>query len=137
MRLLPRLGTSRIIEPLPLLTSLGRTTTKSAENSTSPSFRLIALLKIDDGRVVRIRNREREVDAADDALIGSRVAKGFALEHIRTRGNLDTDHARVSGRMLKRKIRKKELARRSERIAPKDSMAARTGGRPPEGAPSR
>ena len=43
MRALPRLGTSSSSEPLPWLTSFGRTALKSEENSTSPFFRFTAL----------------------------------------------------------------------------------------------
>ena len=43
MRDCPRFGFSRIIEPLLLRGSFGRIATKSAENSTSPFFRLTAL----------------------------------------------------------------------------------------------
>ena len=41
----PRFGTSRIMEPLLLFESLGRTAMKAEENSTSPSLRLTALAR--------------------------------------------------------------------------------------------
>jgi hypothetical protein len=62
---------------------------KSAENSTSPFFKLTAFFQIHDALVMAIVHGQREVDAASDPFIGTGVAKSLSPEHIIARGDLD------------------------------------------------
>ena len=52
---------------------------KSEENSTSPSFRLTALLEVYDALVVRIGDGEGEINASSDALVGPAVPNCLPL----------------------------------------------------------
>ena len=53
------------------------------------------VVEIDDALVVRILNRQREVDASGDAFVSASVSECFATEDIHARVDLDTNDASV------------------------------------------
>jgi len=52
------------------------------------------VFEVDDCGVSAIVHREREVDGAEDALVGTGVAEAFAGKHVLTGGDLDSGNAR-------------------------------------------
>jgi hypothetical protein len=71
---------------------------------------------------VRVGDGEREVDAAGDALVGSRVAKCFAVEDVGSRGDLHADNRAWSGKAVSNSTNTEKIDLRSKcmegRIAP-------------------
>jgi len=58
-------------------------------------FQVHRLVEIDDAPVMRIGDREREVDAPRNALIASRVTKLFAVKYICAGCDLNADDTGV------------------------------------------
>ena len=58
-------------------------------------FQVHCVAEIDYVVVVRIRHREREINAPSDSFVGSSVAELLAAENIGARRNLDAKHPRV------------------------------------------
>ena len=59
-------------------------------------LRIDRVLQVHDARVMKIVDRQREVNAAGYALIRTRVAKDLSSQHIAARSDIDPDHTRVN-----------------------------------------
>jgi len=75
--------------PLPLEGSLGRTATKSAENSSFAILEIGGVFEVDDGFVVDVVYGDGEKDFAGETFRRAGVAERLASENVGAEGDLD------------------------------------------------
>ena len=78
------------MEPLPLCAVFRANGHEVGRELDLTVFQVHGIAEIDDALVMRIGNRQREVDATGDALVGSRVPELLAIEDFGAGGDVDT-----------------------------------------------
>ena len=61
-------------------------------------FQVVGESQVHDAAIVGIRDGDREIHTAGDALVRAGVAERLAAQHVRARGDLDAQHPRSRGR---------------------------------------
>ena len=86
-------------------------------------FEVDGVGQIDDLLVVGIGDWERKIDTASDALVGSGVGEGLAVEDVGARGDLNAEDSRVEGKNGEQQGKERQKGSESRAHGRKDSTA--------------